>query len=179
MTVASLEGEFLAVRGSLLKAVDQLDADAIRKPLDPETNSVAVILKHLGGNLRSRFTDFLSTDGEKPDRRRDDEFVDGFPPGEAGRAAAIASFESGWSVLTATLAALSDADLGRTVTIRGEPHTVARALARSLTHLAYHQGQVTLIARTLVGPERWKIITIPRGGSREHDARLGFRPDRP
>ncbi len=169
----------MAVRGSLVKAVDQLDADAIRRTLDPETNSVAVILKHLGGNLRSRFTDFLATDGEKPDRRRDDEFVDDFPPGGAGRAAAIEAFESGWSVLTATLASLTDADLGRTVTIRGEPHTVARALARSLAHLAYHQGQVTLIARTLVGPDRWKVITIPRGGSGEHDARLGFRPDRP
>jgi len=161
-----------------MRAVDQLDADLVRRPLDPETNSVAVILKHLGGNLRSRFTDFLTTDGEKPDRRRDDEFVDAFPAGEAGRAGALAAFDSGWSVLTATLATLTDADLGRTVTIRGEPHTVARALARSLAHVAYHQGQVTLIARTLVGPGRWKVITIPRGGSREHDARLGFRPDR-
>jgi kynurenine formamidase len=82
-------------------------------------------------------------------------------------------------VLTATLAALTDADLVRIVTIRGEPHTVARALARSLGHLAYHQGQVTLIARTLVGPERWKVITIPRGGSREHDAAAGYAFHRP
>lgn len=160
--VASLEGEFRAVRANLLKAVDQLDADAIRRSPDPETNSVAVVLKHLGGNFRSRFADFLTSDGEKPDRDRDGEFVDDFPPGEAGRAAAIAAFERGFEVLAATLASLSDADLDRTVTIRGEPHTVARALARSLAHFGYHQGQVTLIARTLVGPERWKTITIPR-----------------
>ena len=146
-------------------AIRQLDATQIRRSLDGDTNSVAVTMKHVGGNLRSRFTNFLTEDGEKPWRERDDEFVDSFPRGKAGVAAVMETWSAGWAVLEATLATLKDADLKRTVTIRGAPHSVARALARAVAHLAYHQGQITLISRILVGPSRWKTITMPRRGA--------------
>ena len=163
---------------SHLLGIAQLDAAQIRRSLDGDVNAVAVIMKHVGGNLRSRFADLLTTDGEKPSRDREAEFVDDFPEGEAGRAAALAAWSQGWGVLEATLASLNDADLGRTVTIRGVPHTVAKALARSLAHIAYHQGQITLLARLLVGPAAWKTITIPRGGTAKRHAEMGFDPSR-
>jgi len=129
-----------------------------------------------GGNLRSRFTDFLGSDGEKAWRDREAEFRDDFPEGEAGRQAALEAWHQGFAVLEATLASLSDDDLGRTVTIRGVPQSVAFALARAVAHLGYHQGQITLIARIHVGPSRWTSISIPRGASELHNASLGFRP---
>jgi len=135
-------------------------------------------MKHIGGNLRSRFIAFLTEDGEKLNRDRDGEFVDDFPPGDAGRDAALHAWGEGWTALDAALALLTDADLTRTVHIRGEPHTIALALARSLAHLAYHQGQITLIARIIVGPERWKVISIARGGTKAHLARMGYEPRR-
>ncbi|MFO0829432.1 MAG: DUF1572 family protein [Phycisphaerales bacterium] len=175
--VQAFESEFAAVRATCEKAIAQLDAGEIRRGLDEQSNSVAVILKHVGGNLRSRFTDFLTDDGEKSWRRRDDEFVDDFPEGEAGRAAALERWNEGWSVALDALARLSDADLDRVVTIRGEPHRVARALARSLAHVAYHAGQIVQTARTIVGEARWTTITIPRGRSDEFNRRMGYRPN--
>ena len=127
----------------------------------------------------ARASNFLSEDGEKPWRDREAEFVDDFPPGEDGRATAIAAWSAGWEVLEATLATLNDNDLQREVRIRGERHTVLDALARSMAHAAYHQGQITLIARMLVGPSAWKAISIPRGGTAQRHADMGFDPSEP
>lgn len=163
--VADLASRFALVRRDSERAIEQLDAALIRRSLDSESNSVAVIMKHVGGNLRSRFTGFLAEDGEKPWRDREREFVDDLPPGDAGRGAALDLWRAGWSTLEATLDSLSDGDLPRTVRIRGEHLSVLQALARSLAHLAYHQGQITLIAKVLVGPERWRTISIHRGAA--------------
>ncbi|MFO0783591.1 MAG: DUF1572 family protein [Phycisphaerales bacterium] len=174
--VEAFEQEFEAVKRGAEKAIVQLDDAQLRACLNAETNSVAVIMKHLAGNFCSRFTNFLTEDGEKPWRQRDGEFVDDFPAGAAGRAAVLARWEEGWACVRAALAPLTDADLGRTVTIRSEPHTVARALARALAHAAYHQAQMVLIARTTVGPGGWKTITIPRGQSAEYNRAKGHTP---
>jgi hypothetical protein len=172
--IASFETKFLEVRRESEMAIAQLDAERIRSSIDGEVNSVAIIMKHVGGNLMSRFTDFLASDGEKPSRRRDDEFVDDFPPGEDGREAAFEVWRSGWSALETALRQLSDADLDRTVRIRGVPHSVAQALARALSHMSYHQGQITLVARMLVGPSHWRTISIPRNGTASYLRSLGF-----
>lgn len=169
--------KFAAIRRESEQAIAQVDAAQIRRSLDGDVNSIAVTMKHVGGNLRSRFTNFLTEDGEKPWREREGEFVDDFPIGESGRDAALAAWRDGWSALEATLASLTDADLARTVYIRGKPHSVTLALARSVAHMAYHQGQITLIARVLVGAERWKTISIPRGGTAQRHAEMGFDPN--
>jgi Protein of unknown function (DUF1572) len=135
------------------------DADLVRE-LDPGTNPIAVIVKHLAGNMRSRWTDFLTTDGEKPDRARDTEFED--PP--RTRAEIVALWNAGWACVEGALAPLEEADLARTVTIRGEPHSVAQAILRQIGHYAYHVGQIVLLARHFAG-ERWMSLSIPRGRS--------------
>jgi hypothetical protein len=142
------------------RAVEQVPEDKLHVALDPSTNSIAVIMKHVAGNLTSRWTDFLTTDGEKPWRNRDDEFVDSL----AGRAELLDCWERGWACLRSALMSLTPADLGRTVTIRGEPHSVPLALQRSLGHTCYHVGQIVQIARLHAG-DRWNVLTIPRGGS--------------
>jgi uncharacterized damage-inducible protein DinB len=142
------------------RAIEQVPDDKLHVALDANTNSIAVIMKHVAGNLTSRWTDFLTTDGEKPWRNRDDEFVDTF----SGRAEILDCWERGWSCLLGTLKSLRPEDLERTVTIRGEPHSVPLALARSLGHTCYHVGQIVQIARIHAG-ERWITLTIPRGGS--------------
>ena len=175
--IAAFEAKFAEIRRESEKAIGQLDSIAIRQSLDGDTNSVAVTMKHVGGNLRSRFTDFLKEDGEKASRDREGEFVDDFAPGDAGREQAVAAWKAGWSVLEATLASLADGDLEKSVRIRGVPHTVAHALARAVAHMAYHQGQITLIARILVGPARWNTISIPRGGTARRHSEMGFDPE--
>lgn len=160
---ATIEGSLAASRsnkGWADKAIAQLPDDKPHVALDPNTNCIAVIMKHVAGNLLSRWTDFLATDGEKPWRSRDDEFVDTF----AARGELIAYWDSGWQRLMDSLSALSLEDLGKIVTIRGEPHSVPLAIQRSLAHCAYHVGQIVLIARILAG-DHWTTITIPRGGS--------------
>jgi hypothetical protein len=143
------------------KALDQVsDDDFFRQP-DPESNSIAILVKHLSGNMRSRFTDFLTTDGEKPDRDRDGEFTSG---GET-RADLMRAWESGWAVVQSTLESLRPEDLGRTVTIRAEPHTVLGAINRHLAHVAYHAGQIAFLAKHWAGP-RWKTLSIPKSGAR-------------
>ena len=142
------------------KAIAQVSDQDLRIALDPNTNSIVVIMKHVAGNLLSRWTEFLSSDGEKSWRNRDDEFVDDF----AGRDDALAYWEKGWERLFQSLAELSPDDLGKSVTIRGEPHTVPLAMHRSLAHCSYHCGQIIMIARVLAGDE-WETITVPRGGS--------------
>ncbi len=146
------------------RAVAQISDEALRCAIDPNVNSIAVIMKHVAGNLQSRWTDFLTTDGEKPWRNRDDEFVDTFD----SRDALLAAWEAGWAAVFGALEALTEADLERTVAIRGEPHSVALATERSLAHTCYHVGQIVLLARHLAG-DRWKTLTIPRGGSAAHN----------
>jgi hypothetical protein len=135
------------------------DADFFRAP-GPESNSIGLIVKHLSGNMRSRFTDFLESDGEKPDRRRDREFE---AEGES-RDDLMKAWEAGWETTLSALEKLGPGDLGRTVRIRTEPHTVIGAINRHLAHLAYHAGQIAYLAKHWAGP-RWETLSIPRGGS--------------
>jgi hypothetical protein len=144
------------------RAVEQVADDKLHIALDANTNSIAVIMKHIAGNLISRWTDFLATDGEKPRRNRDDEFVDSFH----SRAEILEFWEHGWACLLATLRSLKPEDLGKTVSIRGEPHSVPLALERSLGHTCYHIGQIVQLARFQAG-DQWKTLTIPRGGSEQ------------
>lgn len=165
--------EFRRYKEYAERAVAQISDARLREPLSPETNSIAVIVKHVGGNLRSRFTDFLTTDGEKPWRDRDSEFIDDF----ADRAAMLAHWERGWACLFGALTPLTGADLARIVTIRGEAHTVVQAVARSLAHVSYHSGQIVMIARVFAWRDgvEWKTLTIPRGGSEAFNTGMGHR----
>ena len=145
-------------------AVMQLSDDEFTRRPAADINSVAVILRHLGGNLLSRWSDFLTTDGEKPNRNRDVEFQDW--PGD--RRSLLAHFDIGWKTMREALAALNTDDLAQNVTIRGERHTVQQAIQRSLTHTAYHVGQIMLICR-LVHMGDWQWLTIPPGSSTLHN----------
>jgi Protein of unknown function (DUF1572) len=138
------------------RAVEQVPDDKLHIAIDAHTNSIAVIMKHVAGNLTSRWTDFLTTDGEKPGRNRDDEFVDSF----RSRAEILQAWEQGWTCLLKTLKGLKPEDLGTTVMIRGEPHSVPLALERSLGHTCYHIGQIVQVARIHAG-EKWNTLTIP------------------
>jgi uncharacterized damage-inducible protein DinB len=144
------------------RAIEQVPDDKLHAALDDNTNSIAVIVKHIAGNLISRWTDFLTTDGEKPGRNRDDEFVDSF----INRAEILDHWERGWACVFETLKSLKPEDLGKTITIRGEPHSVPLAMERSLGHTCYHIGQIVQVARIHAG-ENWKTLTIPRGGSEQ------------
>jgi hypothetical protein len=146
------------------RAIAQVSDDALRRSLDEHTNSIAVIMKHVAGNLRSRWTDFLTSDGEKPWRNRDEEFVDTFTT----RDDLMAAWDAGWQCAFDELAALSADDLARSVTVRGEVHSVALATERSLGHTAYHVGQIVLLARHWAG-EQWTTLTIARGGSEAYN----------
>jgi len=144
-------------------AMAQLDDQEFFTTLDPESNSVAVIVKHIAGNARSRFTDFLTTDGEKPDRFRDREFE---MTAETTRAEVMRWWEEGWNLVFGTLDALTPEDVQRAITIRQEPHTVVQALNRALAHYAQHIGQIVFLAKHLRSSE-WKTLSIPRGKSEE------------
>ena len=139
------------------RAVAQIDDAAVFAKLDDESNSIALVMKHVAGNLRSRWTDFLTTDGEKPTRDRDSEFEE---LGET-RSAIVASWEAGWQAAVAAVESLTPADLMRTVTIRNEPHTIVQALERNLAHTAMHVGQIVLLAKHFAGG-RWQTLSIPR-----------------
>ncbi len=145
------------------KALVQVRDEDLTVTLDPESNSLAMIVQHLAGNLRSRWTDFLTSDGEKPDRNRDSEFE---PHEGTSRAALLSSWEEGWSRLFGTLDSLTVEDLGKTVLIRSEPHTVVQAINRGVTHAAYHVGQVVLLSKHFASAG-WRTLSIPRGKSRE------------
>jgi len=142
-------------------AIAQLTDEELFFTLDPESNSIAILVKHLAGNMRSRFTDFLTTDGEKPDRFRDQEFELNTA---TTRADVMRWWEEGWEQVFTTLNALKPEDVMRTVTIRGEPHTVLQALNRQIAHYASHSGQIILLAKHLRSKE-WKTLSIPRGKS--------------
>ena len=148
-------------------AIAQVPDERLTWAPGEETNSIAVIVKHLAGNMRSRWTGFPESDGEKPDRDRDDEFEN--PP--ADRAALLKLWEDGWECAFAALEKLSDADLERATPIRGEMHSVMQAVNRQLAHYAYHCGQIVLVARLCTG-EHWKTLTIPRGQSKQFAERV-------
>lgn len=158
------------------RALAQVDDRHLAAALDQDGNSIAVLIQHMAGNLRSRWTDFLTTDGEKPDRDRDHEFETG--DGKPERAELLARWEEGWSRLFATLSALTAADLGRTVYIRGEAHSVPQAIHRQLTHHAYHVGQLVLLAKHFAGPA-WQSLSVPKGKSREYIAQMFAKGRRP
>jgi Protein of unknown function (DUF1572) len=145
-------------------AIAQLTDAELFFTLDPESNSIAILVKHLAGNMRSRFTDFLATDGEKPDRFRDQEFE---LNAATTRADVMRWWEEGWEQVFTTLNALKPEDVMRTVTIRGEPHTVLQALNRQIAHYASHSGQIILLAKHLRSKE-WKTLSIPRGKSEDY-----------
>jgi Protein of unknown function (DUF1572) len=144
------------------RAVAQVPDDKLHVALNADTNSIAVIMKHVAGNLLSRWTDFLTTDGEKPERNRDGEFADSF----RDRTDLLEFWERGWACLMGTLKSLKPEDLEKTVLIRGEPHSVPLALERSLGHFCYHIGQIVQLARIHAG-KSWEILTIKRGGSEQ------------
>jgi hypothetical protein len=145
-------------------ALAQLSDEELRAHPADGINSIAVILRHLGGNLASRWTHFLTTDGEKPDRDRDREFLDW----EGDRASLITHFDKGWSCLTTALGQISDDNIGTPIFIRGEQHTIPQAITRSINHLAYHVGQIMLVAR-MVHHGDWKWLTISPGASQTHN----------
>ena len=147
-------------------ALAQLDETEFFYTPDAELNSVAVIVKHISGNLRSRWMDFLTTDGEKPDRNRDQEFE--MNQGTT-REDLMRRWEEGWNYVFETLAGLHPADLARTVYIRSEPHSVVQAINRSLTHYAYHVGQIVYLSKSLRKRE-WNSLSIPRGKTAEYNA---------
>jgi uncharacterized damage-inducible protein DinB len=149
------------------RAMAQLADEQLFAVLDCESNSIAIVVKHMAGNMRSRWTDFLTTDGEKPDRNRDQEF-DAPPP---TRKALMALWEESWDYLLGALEPLADSDLGRTVTIRGEPHSVMQAINRQVAHYSYHCGQIVLLAKHLNCGE-WKALSVPRGKSQEFNRQV-------
>jgi uncharacterized damage-inducible protein DinB len=147
------------------RAIEQCPEEGLFSALDAESNSIAIIVKHMAGNMRSRWTDFLTTDGEKPDRNRDTEFEE--PPNS--RAELIAMWERGWKSLFGALEALTDADLTRTVTIRTEPHSVMQAINRQIAHYSYHVGQIVFLAKHSAANAAggWTSLTVPRNKSQD------------
>lgn len=149
------------------QAMAQASDEALVATLDTESNSIAIIVKHLAGNMRSRWTDFLTSDGEKPDRHRDSEFESA----PQTRAEILALWESAWKIVFDSLAPLTDQDLGRTIRIRGERHSVMQAINRQLAHYAYHIGQIVYISKHYAA-DRWKALSIPRGKSADFNSRV-------
>ena len=178
MTDASAEGVLAAwladvrrrLRGHRRLAeralVQVSDADFFRA-LDAGSNSLSLLVQHLSGNMRSRFTDFLIADGEKPERDRDREFR----PGPENRGDLMAAWDQSWDLCLTTIESLSPADLARTVTISSEPHSAAGAITRHLAHAAYHVGQIVFLAKHFVGAD-WQTLSIPVGGSAAYSDEL-------
>lgn len=149
------------------RAMAQIPDEAFGITLDAESNSIATIVKHLAGNMRSRFTDFLASDGEKPDRNRDGEFEE--PPGT--RTEVMEVWENGWNCLFHALTPLTEEDLTRKILIRAEPHSVMQAINRQIAHYSYHIGQIVYLAKHFARNE-WRAVTVPRGKSAEFTARV-------
>lgn len=154
-------------------AMTQLRDEDFFATLDPESNSVAILVKHLAGNMRSRFTDFLTTDGEKPDRFRDREFE--ITPATA-RPDVMKWWEEGWASVFDAIESLKTEDVMRTVSIRGEPHTVLQAINRQIAHYAQHIGQIVFLAKHFRSSE-WKTLSIPRGKSEEFKTQKVMAPN--
>jgi hypothetical protein len=166
-----VERQFRGYKRMAEGAVAQVNDEELFRAIDPEANSIAVVMKHIGGNLRSRFRDFLSSDGEKPDRNRDQEFIIEDRP---SREELLQIWEGSWNILFHELNALLPDDLERMVTIRGQPHTVLQALNRQLAHYAYHVGQIVLLAKHFRGPE-WQSLSIPKGHSEAFNTGMAKR----
>jgi len=152
---------FRAYKKLAEKAFDQLTNDELFVTIDEESNSVAVIIKHMAGNMLSRWTDFLTTDGEKPDRNRDMEFV--IEP-QTVKEELLTYWQRGWDAVFTALEPLTPADFDKKIMIRGEEHTIVQAINRQLTHYAYHIGQIVFLAKHFAGPD-WTSLTIPRNRS--------------
>jgi hypothetical protein len=152
------------------RAIAQAPDASLAATLDRESNSIATIVKHLSGNMVSRWTDFLTSDGEKPSRNRDAEFE--APP--QTRAEVLALWESGWKCAFDTLAGLTDENLAQTIYIRTEPHSVLQAINRNLAHCSYHVGQIVFLAKHFTG-EKWTTLSVPRGRSSDFNARVAKR----
>jgi hypothetical protein len=159
--------EFQKIKKLADKSIEQLSDEQLHATIDPDANSVAVLMRHMAGNMRSRWVNFLTSDGEKPDRMRDSEFED---PRQS-RAELMAEWEHGWQCVFGALQPLSDADLQRTVLIRGEAHTVYKAISRQVAHYSGHAYQILLLAKHLQGAN-WKTLSIPRGQSEEFNRRM-------
>ena len=149
------------------RAMEQVTDEQLLAVLDGEANSIAIIVKHMAGNMRSRWMDFLTSDGEKPDRNRESEFED--PP--ATREALMKLWEQGWNYLFTALEPLTEPDMDRTITIRGEAHSVMQAINRQIGHYSYHCGQIVFLAKHFQ-QEHWKSLTIPRGKSADFNRRV-------
>lgn len=152
------------------RAMAQCPDEGLFLTLDAESNSIAIIVKHMAGNMRSRWTNFLTTDGEKPDRNRDTEFEDA----PMTRAELTALWDRGWKSVFDALESLTDADMERIVTIRKEPHSVMQAINRQLAHYAYHVGQIVFLAKHLTAKAagKWESLSVPRGKSAEINAKV-------
>ena len=151
------------------RAIEQCPDEGLFTILDSESNSIAIIVKHMAGNMRSRWTNFLTSDGEKPDRNRDSEFAE--PP--KTRSELLAIWGQGWKYLFDALEPLTDADLARTVTIRTEPHSVMQAINRQMGHYTYHLGQIAFLAKHFAAQSgKWTALTVPREKSAEFNARV-------
>ena len=162
--IASIESEYRRYKLLAEASFHQLSEEQLAQPGNATVNSVATLAWHVSGNLKSRFTDFLTSDGEKPWRNREAEFL----PRNASHAELLDEWEEGWQVLFATLAGMDDGDLARSVVIRDSPLPVTEALHRSLAHVAYHVGQIVFIARALRGPE-WEFLSIPPGETADYN----------
>jgi hypothetical protein len=160
-------GVFRYYKNLAERAMAQLADEQLIAVLDEESNSIAVIVKHMTGNMRSRFTDFLTSDGEKPDRRRDLEFTDA----PVTREAVMTAWDAGWACVFSALELLGEDDLAKTVTIRGEAHSAMQAINRQVAHYAYHCGQIVFLAKHLKAGE-WKALTVGRGQSEEFNRRV-------
>jgi hypothetical protein len=153
------------------RAMRQLNEAQLFAVIDPEANSIAVIVKHMRGNMRSRWTDFLTSDGEKPDRHRDDEFI---APDEQSRALVMTWWEEGWAYVFDALTALRSDDVSARVRIRGEVMSVLTAILRQLDHYGQHVGQIVFLAKHLAG-RSWTSLSIPRGKSEEFNQKMAGR----
>ena len=162
--VSSIEGEWRRYKALGEGSVKQLRDEELVVAGPGDNNSIAIIIWHIAGNLKSRFTDFLTADGEKPWRNRDSEFQ----PRHVGRDELLKEWNAGWTILFAALEPLNDEDLSRTVTIRGEKFRVHEALHRLMAHTSYHVGQMVYLAKSFRGGE-WKSLSIPPGKSAEYN----------
>lgn len=147
------------------KTLAQIDDEQIHWKCNKESNSIAIIVQHMAGNMLSRLTDFLTTDGEKPWRKRDDEFE----VHSIKKITLLEQWNKGWNCLFNTINSLTENDLTKTVFIRNEQHTVIEAINRQIAHLSYHVGQIVLIAKMILN-ENWKTLSIPKGKSKEFNA---------
>jgi hypothetical protein len=158
---------FITIKKQAERAMEQLTFEQVQYRPNDESNSIAILVKHMSGNLKSRFSDFLTTDGEKPNRNRDGEFEDWFVSIED----MLEYWNSGWNVLFNTLQSLNDQDLNRTVLIRNEPHSVIEAIQRQVVHQSSHAGQIVYIAK-MIKDNDWKTLSIPRGQSVQFNEKM-------